>query len=123
MIRTRLSADTVKQLLHYNAHTGALTWRVNRSRTAQAGDDAGFVRATDRQIILRIKGRQYVAQRIVWLYMTGAMPKGRLVFLDRDPTNLKWRNIQLEAENLSPTKGAARQRDYRQRLAAIKERL
>lgn len=123
MIRTRLSGRTVRELLHYNERTGDLTWRVDRSRTARAGEPAGFVRSTDNQIIVRIKGRQYVAQRLIWLYKTDQLPTGRLIFIDRDPTNLSWRNIALESDNLSPTKAAARQRDYRRRLAEIKERL
>lgn len=123
MIRTRLSARTVRDLLAYNERTGALTWRVDRSRTAKAGDDAGFVRSTDRQIIVRINGRQYLAQRLIWLYKTGERPQGRLIFLDRDPTNLKWRNIQPEVLNLSQSKSAINQRNYRLRRAEERDRL
>jgi hypothetical protein len=123
VIRTRLSARTVRDLLAYNERTGALTWRVDRSRTAKAGDDAGFVRSTDRQIIVRINGRQYLAQRLIWLYKTGEHPQGRLIFLDRDPTNLKWRNIQPEVLNLSQSKSAINQRNYRLRRAEERDRL
>jgi hypothetical protein len=122
-IRTYLSARTLRALTHYNQRTGEFTWRITRSRTARAGDDVGTVRKTDRQVIVRINGKQYAAQRLIWLYVTGERPKGRLVFLDRDPTNLKWSNIQPESEVFSQTKAAAAQRRRRARLAEIKARL
>lgn len=122
-VRTRLSAATLRALTHYNQRTGAFTWRVTRSRTAKAGDDVGCIRSTDRQVIARINGKQYPAQRLIWLYVYGEFPPGRLIFVDRDPTNLKFSNIQPESYAYSPSKGAAYQRDRRTRIADIKSRL
>lgn len=113
LIRTRLSQRTARELLSYNKHTGLLTWRVNRSRTAKAGDEAGMVRA-DGLVTVTIKGKQWLAHRLIWLWVTGEVP-GRLGFVDGDGTNLRWANIVPEYERYSRTKAAAYQRDLRRR--------
>lgn len=122
-IRTRLSATTLQQLLHYNKTTGSLVWRVNRGRTAKAGDEAGTIRNTDGQVVVTVKGRQYLAQRLIWLYVHDQPPKGRLIFLNRDPTDLRWKNIQLEEQYASQTKAAIYQRERRREIARIKAML
>jgi hypothetical protein len=112
-IKTRPSAATIKEFLSYSPRRGLLTWRTDRSRSAKAGDEAGTVRSTDGQVVITVKGRQYLAQRLIWLYMTGDEPPGPLTFIDRNPTNLKWSNIDLRTNHLSQKKSAAYQRQRR----------
>lgn len=121
LIRTRLSAATVRELLRYDQRTGDLTWRVNRSRTAKAGDDAGTLRK-DGTIVVTIRNQQHLANRIVWLYVTGSWPPGRLTTYDKDPANLRWANILPAIEIASQTPSAAYQRQRRRFLAAQKYR-
>jgi hypothetical protein len=115
-IRTRPSATTVRTLLEYFPRRGLLRWRVDRGRTAKAGDAAGTVRNTDGQVVVTVKGRQYLAQRLIWLYVHGKDPEGPLVFIDHNPTNLKWANIGLKSNHLSPSKAASYQRERREAI-------
>ena len=119
-IRTRLSQTTVKELLSYNQLTGLLTWRVNRGRTARAGDEAGTIRA-DGRVVLPIKGRPYLATRIIWLWMEGTFPKEPLTAKDGNHANLRWKNIVPSATKLSQSKTAIYQRERRRIQRIIEE--
>jgi hypothetical protein len=119
-IRTRLSQTTVRELLRYNHQTGLLTWRVTRGRTAKAGDEAGTIRA-DGRVILTIKGRAYLAPRVIWLWMEGTLPTETLTAKDGDHANLRWKNIVPSSTMRSQTKSARYQRERRKILKHIKE--
>lgn len=119
-IRTTLSQRTLKTLLHYDGRTGDLTWVVDRGRTAKAGDVAGSVNRITGFVTVVVQGKTYLAQRLIWLYMTGAFPAGRLKFRDGDRENLRWANIAPEAESLSDSPSAVYQRDLRQRHNQLK---
>ena len=114
-IRLTLSQRTLKTLLHYDGRTGRLTWLVDRARTAKAGDEAGSVKRITGFVTVVVQGKTYLAQRLIWLYMTGEWPKGRLTFKDDDRENLRWTNIILEAETLSDSPTAVYQRELRQK--------
>ncbi len=113
-IRSRLTANRLRELLSYDRATGKFTWRVDRGRLARAGDPAGCVRK-DGLMALTIDGKQYLANRLAWFYVYGELPKGRLTAADHDLTNTRWSNILQEAETLSATRAAAYQREYRRR--------
>lgn len=110
--RSRLTPDELRRLLDYNRLTGAFTWRVDRGRTAKAGDPAG-VRQPNGAVLITIKGRAYMANRLAWLYIRGEWPDGRLTTKDLNPGNLKWSNIVEEADFLSTSDHARYQRHRR----------
>lgn len=112
-----VTVEDVRALLTYNKATGILAWKRNRSRTAKAGDEAGTETATG-TIVIGLYGRMYVASRIIWLYVTGGWPKGRLLFRDDDPANLRWNNLVERSSVLSGNHNAVYQRRYR-KLRAI----
>ena len=115
-LRTYVSAATVRRLLDYSRRTGELRWLVDKG-PAKAGDDAGTI-LPNGNIVLTINGRTYTAARIIWLWVTGAFPPGKLTFKDRDPGNLRWNNIMLQADTVKATSAAATQRlHYRRRKA------
>jgi hypothetical protein len=119
-IRTRLSQSTVRELLSYNHLTGLLTWRTARGRTAKAGDEAGTIRA-DGRVVLTIKGRPYLAPRIIWLWMEGTFPTEPLTAKDGDYANLRWKNIVPSSTKRSQTKTAIYQRERRRIQRVIEE--
>lgn len=114
-IQLALSQRTLKTLLHYDGRTGDLTWIVDRGRTAHAGDEAGSVNRITGFVTVVVQGKTYLAQRLIWLYMTGDWPAGRLTFKDGDRENLRWTNIIAEADTLSTAPSAVYQRNLRQR--------
>lgn len=114
-LRTYPSQKTLRELFHYDGRSGLLTWRETRGRFVKPGDEAGTVRP-DGMVTITIKGRPYLAHRLIWIYVHGRLPDGRLKFADRDPGNLRLGNIVPEAEMLSPAYSATYQRQRRIRL-------
>jgi HNH endonuclease len=102
-----LTADRLRELLHYDPETGNFTWRVRVARRVHVGDVAGSVcrdrlrgghiaHAYRRNTIGGGRhGRRYPAHRLAWLYMTGEWPGGDLDHIDRNPTNNRWANLRL----------------------------
>lgn len=69
-----LTAERLRELLHYAPETGAFTRVASRGGRAMAGNIAGSI---DRQGYRRITidRREYKAHRLAWLYVTGAWPE------------------------------------------------
>jgi len=74
-----LTADRLRELLHYDPPTGVFTWRVHASRRVRAGSVAGGSRVNGggyRRI--SVAGVLYYAHRLAVLYMTGGWPTGEV---------------------------------------------
>lgn len=69
-----VSAERLREVLHYDADTGHFTWLVSHPRV-RSGDSAGCINH-DGYICIRIDGSSYMAHRLAWLYMTGEWPAG-----------------------------------------------
>lgn len=101
---------TRKQLmstLDYNPSTGILTWKIHPSRAVKAGDKVtntsshGYIR-------VKIQGREYLAHRLIWLYVYGYLPKC-IDHIDRNRSNNKLANLreatyQNNSHNMGPRK-------------------
>lgn len=116
----RIPAKELRELLDYDRRTGRFTWRVNRGRMVKAGDRAG-TRRKDGSIGITISGHVYMANRLAWLWVTGDWPPGRLTTYDRNPANLRWRNLLLESETHVVGESAAYQRERRYRQRKLDE--
>ncbi len=90
-----LTAQRLRELLHYNAETGVLKWKVRPQITSkvEVGDTAGRL---DSKGYLRIGigRRQYRAHRLIWLYVTGEWPPHEIDHKDRNRTNNAWLNLR-----------------------------
>jgi hypothetical protein len=97
-----LTAEKVRELLHYDPDTGIFTWRVNRSN-AKAGAIAGSMDNGYR--LIKINGHKHLASRLAWLYMTGAWPERNIDHRDLGPSNDRWENLRLgdHSENAQNT--------------------
>lgn len=63
----------LKKLLNYDIGTGIFTWKVSRGK-AKVGKIAGFI-DTSGYVIIRIFNKNYLAHRLVWLYVNGIFPE------------------------------------------------
>lgn len=90
-MKPALDQKRLKELLHYDPETGIFTWKVKR-KSVNAGDVAGFC---DRYWIIRVDGKNYLAHRLVWLYVTGEWPQHQIDHKDLIKTNNRFSNIRL----------------------------
>lgn len=93
MAETNLTADRLRELLHYDPTTGVFTWRAGRQGVSHAGAVAGDMNKRGYWRIC-IDGRRYMANVLAWLYMTEMWPS-----LDVDHRNNvrhdnRWKNLR-----------------------------
>ena len=73
MSRLLITAERLRELLHYDAETGVFRWKVRPYRTSiQSGTVAGMIYAGYRRI--RVDGQMYQAHRLAWFYIHGHWP-------------------------------------------------
>jgi hypothetical protein len=107
--REALTAEYVRQILHYDPDTGVFTWR---ERTPQmfrgvirdnihaakawnnknAGNRTGSYSAG--YVLIVIHGVFYKAHRLAWLYMMGEWPKHEIDHIDLDRSNNSFCNLR-----------------------------
>jgi hypothetical protein len=92
-----LTAEFVRERFTYDPEEGLLRYRTAMSIRCvlqPAGTIAGRVHQEGYRYIT-IKGRQYRASRLIWLYMKGEWPPNQVDHEDRKPGNDKWTNLRL----------------------------
>ena len=72
MAKTDLTAQRLRELLHYTPDTGIFTWRrtgkgINLDRSAGCLDGRGY-------LAIMIDGGMFRGHRLAWLYANGAWP-------------------------------------------------
>ena len=114
---SELTAERLRELLDYDADTGAFTWKVSPGRRVKIGSVAGTL---DRNGYRRvgIDRRYYFAHRLVWLHVFGQWPAdeidhvtgspddNRLINLREAAHDENMRNYRLPKSNTSGLKGA-----------------
>lgn len=68
-----LTAERLRELLDYDAATGAFVWKVHLGRRYVKGMTAGGLNGHGYWLI-RVDGRRYGAHRLAWLYVHGEWP-------------------------------------------------
>ena len=87
------SVERLRELLHYDPHTGALTWRVKRRGFAAAGTVAGAQKPRG-HFEVKVDGIRYQAHRVAWKLYRGKEPPEFLDHWDRDPSNNRIGNLR-----------------------------
>jgi len=88
-----LTAERARELLHYDAGTGVLRWRVGRRGKARAGSIAGL-RLDQGHVRVRIDGRPYYAHRVIFLMMTRRWPRHEIDHRNGIPSDNRWINLR-----------------------------
>lgn len=91
--RPAITQSRLKELLHYDPETGVFTRRVSRSGGGLAGSVAGTV-GRDGYSRIQYAGRQYLAHRLAFLYMTGEFPAESVDHINRDRSDNRWGNLR-----------------------------
>ncbi len=77
MAKTDLTAQRLRELLHYDPETGVFTWLESLSFRAPVGTAAGTAQKIGYTII-GICGVRYYAHRLAWLYIHGRWPTNHI---------------------------------------------
>jgi hypothetical protein len=115
MSKPTLTAERLRELLHYDPGTGAFTRKVDvklrgERVAASKGDAAGYL--TDGYLLCRLDGRIYKCHRLAWLYVHGEWPKQQIDHIngvrnDNRIANLRDVSHQLNMQNIKTSRGAS----------------
>jgi hypothetical protein len=72
-MKSVLTAERLRELMHYNPLTGVFTNSVSRG-AAGSGNLSGGP-ALNGYMVIAVDGKRLYAHRLAWLYMTGEWPK------------------------------------------------
>lgn len=88
-----LTAERLRELLHYDPATGLFTWRVAKSNRAPVGGVAGSL-AVRGCVDIGVDGVRHKAHRLAWLYMTGRWPDAEIDHRNTVPHDNRWSNLR-----------------------------
>jgi hypothetical protein len=88
-----ITAECLRELLHYAPVTGIWTRRVRTTNSVKVGDVVGCIhRFGDR--IINISGHRFRASRLAWFYMKSEWPKGDVDHINGDRADDRWQNLR-----------------------------
>ncbi len=98
---TILFQERLKELLHYDPATGVFTWKVSSSRKIKIGDIAGSLNPNG-YLYIGVNGKVYIAHRLSWVYIHGALPADQLDHIDGNRSNNRIENLReaTKAQNM-----------------------
>ena len=97
METNQLTRDRLCELLDVDTEKGIFVWKHTMGGKAKKGQEAGALTAGG-YVSIRIDQRDYLAHRLMWLYVYGGMPLINIDHIDRDRTNNKPTNLRLATE-------------------------
>jgi HNH endonuclease len=102
--------EQINDLLSYDPKTGLLTWKQSRGRV-KAGAVAGSLR-TDGYINVRVMGKNYLAQRLIWFIVTGLWPPDLVYHENTIKNDNRWDNLRLATRTQNAANRASKN-EYR----------
>ena len=106
----KLTAERLRERLHYDAETGVFTRRVGSSN-ARSGDVAGSVHSTG-YVRIGIDGWKYTAHHLAWLYVHGVWPSDQIEHISRKRSDNRIANLRERRAALRrPTRQTEVERD------------
>ena len=126
--RIELPVELLWEILDYDPETGILTWKerkrdseywshkgVTRFNNNRAGKEASYTRKTYNRDYYRKEvkmpdGKNYLAHRVIWAWMTGEWPEDMIDHVDQDSLNNRWENLR-QATNAINQQNSTRRKD------------
>ena len=94
-----ITQERLKQVLQYNLETGEFTRIAKTGRKGRIGAVVGS-RNSAGYIVITIDGKSAYAQRLAFLYMTGACPL-IVDHIDQNTSNNAWANLRPATKSLN----------------------
>lgn len=89
-----IDAAFIRSCLSYCPESGIFRWLVSLSPRVRVGDIAGC--ADPSGWVVRVRGRGYLARRLAWVHVYGAIPHGAEVrTINKDVSDCRLANLEL----------------------------
>lgn len=99
-----MDKQTLDQFLRLDLDTGIFYWKVNLGRNAKVGSKAGVLNGKG-YIVIKIQQKNYLAHRLIMLYLEGEMPRKFVDHIngirnDNRPCNLRHADHSTNGQNM-----------------------
>jgi len=91
-MNTDLTAERLREILHYDPTTGIFIWLEKTCLKVVVGKEAGVHKRG--YLYIGLFGKRYLGHRLAWLYMEGEWPSLNIDHKDGDPSNNRWKNLR-----------------------------
>lgn len=92
-MKKELTAERLREVLHYDENTGVFTWQTSNSNRAPSGSKAGSLDSKGYARI-RVDGQDYRAHRLAWLWVFGAWPQSLVDHINHEKTDNRICNLR-----------------------------
>jgi len=93
----KLTRSRLCELLEIDTEKGIFTWKHTMGGKAKKGQEAGAL-TKNGYVAIRVDKKDYLAHRLMWLFVYGAFPLINIDHIDRDRTNNRPTNLRLATE-------------------------
>jgi hypothetical protein len=88
-----MTQNKLKEIITYDPKTGFIKWRKPGKWAKPINVTDGCIKP-NRYISLKIEGKNYLAHRLAFLFMTGKFPKNEIDHCNGNPSDNRWANLR-----------------------------
>lgn len=107
MKQSKISLESLRRVLSYDAEAGVFTWKVSTSNRAPIGSVAGAISGQGHRYI-SVFGENVSAHRLAWFYTHGEWPVGNIVPINGKRDDIRLVNLKAETAAETARKSEAR---------------